>query len=44
MEAEEAAEASGTATPNGVNGDKKTDEKVEAVTSDLKEASLEEKE
>lgn len=44
MEAEEAAEASGTATPNGVNGDKKTDEKVEAVSSDLKEASLEEKE
>lgn len=44
LEAEEAAEASGTATLNGVNGDKKTDEKVEAVTSDLKEASLEEKE
>ncbi|KAF3061578.1 hypothetical protein GL218_04053 [Daldinia childiae] len=43
IEAEEAAEASGTATPNGVNGDKKSDDKVEAVTSDLKEASLEEK-
>ncbi|KAI1763739.1 hypothetical protein GGR53DRAFT_496329 [Hypoxylon sp. FL1150] len=40
IEAEEAAEASGTATPNGVNGDK-TDDKVEAVTSDLKETSLE---
>ncbi|OTB03349.1 hypothetical protein M426DRAFT_321920 [Hypoxylon sp. CI-4A] len=43
IEAEEAAEASGTATPNGVNGDKKSDDKVAAVTSDLKEASLEEK-
>ncbi|KAI3341917.1 hypothetical protein F4824DRAFT_267921 [Ustulina deusta] len=42
LEAEEAAETSGTATPNGVNGDK-TDSKVEAVTSDLKDASLEEK-
>ncbi|KAI0428083.1 hypothetical protein F5Y09DRAFT_9939 [Xylaria sp. FL1042] len=42
LEAEEAAEASGTATPNGVNGDK-ADSKVEAVTSDLKDASLEEK-
>lgn len=41
IEAEEAAEASGAATPNGVNGDKKTDDKVAAVTSDLKEASLE---
>ncbi|KAI0387637.1 hypothetical protein F5Y04DRAFT_286720 [Hypomontagnella monticulosa] len=40
IEAEEAAEASGTATPNG---DKKADEKVAAVTSDLQEASLEEK-
>ncbi|KAI1845810.1 hypothetical protein JX265_000011 [Neoarthrinium moseri] len=37
LEAEEAAEA------NGVNGDKKTDDKVEAVTSDLKDASLDEK-
>ncbi|KAI8961623.1 hypothetical protein F5Y11DRAFT_222070 [Daldinia sp. FL1419] len=43
IEAEEAAEASGTATPNGVNGDKKSEDKVEAVTSDLKDASLEEK-
>ncbi|RYO85779.1 hypothetical protein DL762_002394 [Monosporascus cannonballus] len=47
LEAEEAAEASGTATPDGVNGgnkaDAKTDDKVEAVTSDLKDASLEEK-
>ncbi|KAI1386308.1 uncharacterized protein F4822DRAFT_311950 [Hypoxylon trugodes] len=43
IEAEEAAEASGTATPNGVNGDKKSDDKVAEVTSDLKEASLEEK-
>ncbi|KAI0184277.1 hypothetical protein EV127DRAFT_350758 [Xylaria flabelliformis] len=42
LEAEEAAEASGTTTPNGVNGDK-TDVKVEAVTSELKDASLEEK-
>ncbi|KAI2607421.1 uncharacterized protein GGS25DRAFT_495709 [Hypoxylon fragiforme] len=42
LEAEEAADASGTATPNGVNGDKKTDDKVEAVTSELKETSLEE--
>ncbi|KAI1430368.1 hypothetical protein F5Y12DRAFT_19756 [Xylaria sp. FL1777] len=38
LEAEEAADASGTATPNGVNGDK-----VEAVTSDLKDVSLEQK-
>ncbi|KAI8633397.1 hypothetical protein F5Y19DRAFT_298701 [Xylariaceae sp. FL1651] len=44
LEAEEAAEASGTATPNGVNGDKKADEKTEAVTSELKDVSLEEKE
>lgn len=43
MEAEEAAEAAGTAAPNGTNGDKKADDKVGAVTSDLKEASLEEK-
>ncbi|RYP54873.1 hypothetical protein DL768_000437 [Monosporascus sp. mg162] len=47
LEAEEAAEASGTATPEGVNGgnkaDAKTDDDVEAVTSDLKDASLEEK-
>ncbi|RYP21791.1 hypothetical protein DL765_002016 [Monosporascus sp. GIB2] len=47
LEAEEAAEASGTATPDGANGgnkaDAKTDDKVEAVTSDLKDASLEEK-
>ncbi|KAI5868579.1 hypothetical protein GGS23DRAFT_546271 [Durotheca rogersii] len=43
LEAEEAAEASGTATPNGAADDKKADDKVEAVTSDLKEASLEEK-
>ncbi|KAI2469344.1 hypothetical protein F4781DRAFT_394450 [Annulohypoxylon bovei var. microspora] len=43
IEAEEAAEVSGTATPNGVNGDKKSDDKVEAVASELKEASLEEK-
>ncbi|KAI1105813.1 hypothetical protein F4804DRAFT_97103 [Jackrogersella minutella] len=43
IEAEEAAEASGTVSPNGTNGDKKTDEKVAAVTSELKEASLEEK-
>ncbi|KAI0022742.1 hypothetical protein F4780DRAFT_732824 [Xylariomycetidae sp. FL0641] len=43
LEAEEAAENSGTATPNGVNGDKKADDKVAAVTSDMKEASLEEK-
>ncbi|KAI0840870.1 hypothetical protein F5Y06DRAFT_261944 [Hypoxylon sp. FL0890] len=42
IEAEEAAEASGTATPNGTNGDK-SDDKVAAVTSDLKDASLEEK-
>ncbi|KAI1142257.1 hypothetical protein F5Y05DRAFT_219519 [Hypoxylon sp. FL0543] len=42
IEAEEAAEASGTATPNGANGDK-TDDKVAAVTSELKDASLEEK-
>ncbi|KAI0152322.1 hypothetical protein F4776DRAFT_601129 [Hypoxylon sp. NC0597] len=42
IEAEEAAEASGTATPNGVNGDK-SDDKVAAVASKLKEASLEEK-
>ncbi|KAI0161612.1 hypothetical protein GGR52DRAFT_130592 [Hypoxylon sp. FL1284] len=40
IEAEEAAEASGTATPNGVNGDK-SDDKVAAVTSELKETSLE---
>lgn len=52
LEAEEAAEASGTATPEGVNGgnkadaktDAKTDGEVEAATSDLKDASLEEKE
>ncbi|KAI0014310.1 hypothetical protein F4779DRAFT_559206 [Xylariaceae sp. FL0662B] len=43
IEAEEAAETSGAATPNGVNGEKKTDDKVEAVTSDLKKAALEEK-
>ncbi|RYP41816.1 hypothetical protein DL767_000832 [Monosporascus sp. MG133] len=47
LEAEEAAEASGTATPDGVNdgnnADAETDDKVEAVTSDLKDASLEEK-
>ncbi|KAI0106296.1 hypothetical protein GGR51DRAFT_179516 [Nemania sp. FL0031] len=42
LEAEEAAEATGTSTPNGVNGDK-ADSKVEAVTSELKDASLEEK-
>ncbi|KAL7627593.1 multicopy suppressor of BFA (Brefeldin A) [Parahypoxylon ruwenzoriense] len=42
IEAEEVAETSGTATPNGVNGDK-PDDKVEAVTSELKETSLEEK-
>ncbi|KAI1503962.1 hypothetical protein F5X99DRAFT_373988 [Biscogniauxia marginata] len=41
IEAEEAAEANGTS--NGVNGDKKTEEKVAEVTSDLKDASLEEK-
>ncbi|KAI4867049.1 hypothetical protein F4820DRAFT_468288 [Hypoxylon rubiginosum] len=40
IEAEEAAEASGAPTPNGVNGDSKTDDKVATVTSDLKEASL----
>jgi len=39
LEAEEAAEASGTATPNG---DKKADQ-VEAVTSELDGASLEDK-
>lgn len=43
LEAEEAAENSGSATPNGVNGDKKADDKVAAVTSELKEASLEDK-
>ncbi|KAI1083559.1 hypothetical protein F5B20DRAFT_527519 [Whalleya microplaca] len=45
LEAEEAAETSGTSTPNGngANGEKKTDDKVAAVTSDLKEASLKEK-
>ncbi|KAI1377520.1 hypothetical protein F4677DRAFT_458881 [Hypoxylon crocopeplum] len=40
IEAEEVAEASGTTTPNGVNGDKSSDDKVAAVTSDLKDASL----
>ncbi|KAI1095920.1 hypothetical protein F5B19DRAFT_439576 [Rostrohypoxylon terebratum] len=43
IEAEEAAEAAGAATSNGVNGDKKSDDKVAAVASELKEASLEEK-
>ncbi|KAI1363012.1 hypothetical protein F5Y08DRAFT_255237 [Xylaria arbuscula] len=41
LEAEEAAEAAGAS--NGANGDK-PDSKVEAVTSDLKETSLEKKE
>ncbi|KAI2620002.1 hypothetical protein GGR54DRAFT_630533 [Hypoxylon sp. NC1633] len=43
IEAEEAAETSGAATPNGVNGEKKADDKVAAVTSDLKETALTEK-
>ncbi|CAJ2513562.1 Uu.00g016810.m01.CDS01 [Anthostomella pinea] len=43
LEAEEAGDAPGTATPNGVDGDKKADDKVADVTSDLKDASLEEK-
>lgn len=42
LETEEAAEAPGTATPDGANGDN-ADPKVEAVTSELKDASLEEK-
>ncbi|KAI1430579.1 hypothetical protein GGR50DRAFT_701453 [Xylaria sp. CBS 124048] len=42
IEAEEAAEAAGAVTPNGVDGDK-ADAKVEAVTSELKDASLEDK-
>ncbi|TGJ81793.1 hypothetical protein E0Z10_g6973 [Xylaria hypoxylon] len=42
LETEEAAETSGAANSNGVNGDK-ADSKVEAITSDLKDASLEEK-
>jgi hypothetical protein len=42
LEAEETAEASGTVTPSGANGDK-AEPKVEAVTSELKDASLEEK-
>ncbi|KAI0598312.1 hypothetical protein F4775DRAFT_191969 [Biscogniauxia sp. FL1348] len=42
IEAEELAEANGTS--NGVNGDKKAEDKVAEVTSDLKDASLEEKE
>ncbi|KAH9887121.1 hypothetical protein F4778DRAFT_757275 [Xylariomycetidae sp. FL2044] len=43
LEADEAADASGPAT-NGVNGDKKADDdKVTAVTSDLKDSSLEDK-
>lgn len=42
LEAEEAAE-SGTATPNGVNGKKGEDKAVADVTSDMKDASLEDK-
>ncbi|KAI0206495.1 putative nuclear segregation protein [Astrocystis sublimbata] len=42
IEAEEAAEESGAATPNGANGDK-ADAKVEEATSKLNDATLEEK-
>ncbi|KAI0159589.1 hypothetical protein GGR57DRAFT_430242 [Xylariaceae sp. FL1272] len=42
LEADEAAEASGPAT-NGADSDKKTNGKVESVTAELKDASLENK-
>lgn len=43
LEAEESGAASGTATPNGVNGKKTEDKAVAEVTEGVKEVSVEDK-